>query len=128
MNWLPKEIRRQMKPRAKDMDVITAQTAHAIYQNICKKLPYLTVLARATKKRSKERIETQNAAIKRLQNESSKILGYLNSPDSLATMGKPTTNPHATTEKAKSAKQKKRAEKKARQEYLANKYQQEALF
>ena len=128
MGWLPKEIRRLMKPRSKDMEVITAQTAHAIYQNICKKLPYLTVLARATKKRSKERVESQNAAIRDFQAENGKMVGYLNSPDTMITMGKPKTNPHAQPEPEKSERQKRIEEKRARQEYLAKKYQQETLF
>ena len=128
MGWLPKEIKRLMKPREKDMEVISAQTAHAIYLNICKKLPYLTVLARATKKRSKERVASQNAAIKEFQKRNRRQTAYLHSPDAFAKMGKPKTNPHEDMNGIISERKRKAAEKKARQEYLAKKYQQTDMF
>ena len=143
MGWLPKEIKKMMKPKEKDdEEVISAQTAHAIYQNICKKLPYMTVLSRATKKRSKERIESQNLAIKMMQKVNRKRTEYLSSPDKMKELGKPKYSPHGlvgTAQKnAKTAavaeaqekpkKAKPMSAKKARQEYLAKKYQQEDMF
>lgn len=131
MGWLPKEIKKLMKPRTKDMEVVSAQTAHAIYQNICKKLPYLTVLARATKKRSHERVATQNAAIKEFQRSNRHLVSYLSSPEALSTIGKPKVNPHATINKDETKKTPKvviKSAKKARQEYLAQKYIQEDIF
>ena len=128
MGWLPKEIKRLMKPRSKDLEVISAQTAHAMYQNICKKLPYLTVLARATKKRSKDRVATQAAAIKDFQSENEKFVGYLSSPNALMSIGKPKVNPHEEINGEKQEKKKKISAKRARQEYLAKKYQQEDMF
>ena len=128
MGWLPKEIKRLMKPRSQDMEVLSAQTAHAIYQNVCKKLPYLTVLARATKKRSKERVAMQNAAINDFQRENNKTIGYLTSPKAMATIGKPKSNPHAQPEQEKSERQKRIEAKRARQEYIEKKYQQDTLF
>ena len=142
MGWLPKEIKRVMPPRGKDdPPLISAQTAHAIYQNICKKLPYMTVLARATKKRSQERISTQNAAIKRIQSQNKKALEYLSTPEKLKTIGTPKVDPHvygfssetslAVAEKAISEiKKARRAQTKAHKEYLNSKYLQDtfALF
>lgn len=128
MGWLPKEIRRVMKPLSKDVEVITAQTAHAIYLNICKKLPYLTVLARATKKRSKERIKAQNAAIKEFQNNNRDSLKYLQSPADLMRHGKPKFSPHEIYSPDNNDKKSRMADKKARQEYLSRKYHQETLF
>ena len=95
MGWLPKEIKKMLKPMPKDAkDVISAQTAHAIYQNICKRLPYFSVLARATKKRSKERIESQRAAIKEFQQTDKRMVEYLHSPSSFKSIGRPAINPH----------------------------------
>ena len=127
MGWLPQELKKWMKPKPKDEEVISAQTSHAIYQTICKKLPYLTVLARSTKKRSKERVASQNAAIKEFQKANGKIISYLNSPQDMKRVGKPTENPHETIVGNDKPK-KKVSEKKARQEYLAKKYKQTDLF
>ena len=128
MGWLPKEIKRLMKPREKDSEVISAQTAHAIYQNICKKLPYLTVLARATKKRSKERVASQNAAIKEFQRSNNKQTAYLHSPESFAALGKPKSNPHESISGKKGERSPIKSAKKLREELLAKKYQQTVLF
>ena len=129
MGWLPKEIKRMMKPKAKDLDIVSAQTAHAIYQNICKKLPYLTVLARATKKRSKERVAAQNAAIKEFQQANSAKVRYLSSPDALKSLGKPTANPREESDTNKSRKKASVTSlKKSKQDYLNSKYHQEVLF
>lgn len=142
MGWLPKEIKKLMKPKGKnDEEVISAQTAHAIYQNICKKLPYMTVLSRATKKRSKERIESQNLAIKMMQAANKRRTAYLASPEKMKELGKPKYNPHGDsvtlpkkTDSQKAHQQEKVKEKKplsakkAREEYLAKKYQQVDMF
>lgn len=128
MGWLPKEIKKMMKPQTKDMEIISAQTAHAIYQNICKKLPYLTVLARATKKRSKERIVSQNAAIREYQKANSKMVAYLQSPKAMATIGKPKENPHKKEEPVELKKGRKNAAKKSSQGASSNKYQQREMF
>lgn len=134
MQWLPPELKKWMK-LPKDTDVISAQTSHAIYSNICKKIPYLTVLSRATKKRSKARVESQKAAVEKFQKESRKMVGYLSSPEQLLKEGKPKVNPHEVVALAddpkkdeKIARKKKIAEKKAKKEYLEKKYRQEKLF
>lgn len=142
MGWLPKEIKKLMKPKGKnDEEVISAQTAHAMYQNICKKLPYMTVLSRATKKRSKERIESQNLAIKMMQAANKRRTAYLTSPEKMKELGKPKYNPHGDavslpkkgdlTKEQKPTKVKivkPLSDKKMREEYLAKKYQQEDMF
>lgn len=90
LTWLPKGW---LSKEARQKSPISPQMAHALFLNICRKLPHFAVLARATKKRSKERIDTQNKAIKDYQAKTAARLDYLRSPATLHR--KPKENPIA---------------------------------
>ena len=128
MGWLPKEIRKLMKPKTKDMEVISAQTAHAIYQNICKKLPYMTVLARATKKRSKERIASQKSAVREFQRANSHAVKYLASPSAMRSVGKPTKDPHLVEDSSDDNLSRKSRRGRRQKDERDEKYHQEAFL
>lgn len=90
LTWLPKGW---LSKEARQKSPISPQMAHALFLNICRKLPHFAVLARATKKRSKERIDNQNKAIKDYQAKTSERLDYLRRPETLHK--KPKENPIA---------------------------------
>lgn len=135
--WLPKEIKSRMKPKQKnDEEILSPQSAHAIYQTICRKLPYMTVLARATKKRSREKVLSQKLAIRDYQAANKRKLEYLASPESLKKSSRPKHNPLAPYITPKGdkkglhtrAEEKRLSEKQKRDQYLRDHYQQEMLF
>lgn len=80
LTWLPKGW---INKEALKKSPISPQTAHALFFNICKKLPHFAVLARATKKRSKERVSNQAKSIKDYQSKNNKHIAYLKDPNTI---------------------------------------------
>ena len=104
LTWLPKGW---ISKEARKESPISPQTAHALFFNICKKLPHFAVLARATKKRSKARIENQNEAIRKYQKKTDERIGYLKDPSTVHR--KPKENPHARNETPDNQTERKRS-------------------
>lgn len=88
LTWLPKGW---ISKEARKKSPVSPQTAHALFFNICKRLPHFAVLARATKKRSKERVNNQAESIKKYQQLNNEHIAYLKTPETMHK--KPSDNP-----------------------------------